>query len=128
MSQLKERNRRRKTVNPTLEKFVSVCKSTWKWMYKLRGITLAIPVAAGAVFLAIYNMATLPAEVGIDLQASGEYARMVSKSVAVFCPLGLTALCLVLMFCSRRVIYPWLISLFSLVLPILILITNIFPS
>ena len=73
-------------------------------------------------------MATLPAQVGIDLQASGEYAQMISKSVAVMGPLALTAVCLLLMFTSRKVLYPWLISIFSLVLPLLILITNIFPA
>lgn len=100
----------------------------WGWMIKLRGVWLAIPVAVCAVLLAIYNEATLPAKVGIDLQVTGEYAKMVSREVAVFGPLALTAVCLVLMFCSRRVVYPWIISVFSLVLPILILITNIFPG
>lgn len=109
-------------------KFVNGWKSFWSWVFKLRSIGLAIPVAVAAVALATYNMATLPAQVGIDLQANGEYAQMISKSIAVMGPLALTALCLLLMFCSRKVVYPWLISLFSLVLPILILITNIFPG
>lgn len=108
--------------------FVKGWKSFWSWVFKLRSIGLAIPVAVAAVLLATYNLATLPEQVGIDLQASGEYAQMISKSVAVMGPLALTALCLLLMFCSRKVIYPWLISLFSLALPILILITNIFPG
>ena len=98
------------------------------WVFRLRSIGLALPVAGIAVLLALYNMATLPSKVGIDLQASGEYATMISKTVAVFGPLGLTGVCLLLMFCSRRVVYPWLISIFSLVLPLLILITNIFPG
>ena len=80
------------------------------------------------VGLAVYNEATLPALVGIDLQASGEYGQMIAREIAVLGPLALTALCLLFMFCSRRVVYPWLISIFSLVLPILILITNIFPA
>jgi len=33
-----------------------------------------------------------------------------------------------LMVCSRRALYPWLISAFTLILPVLILITNVFPS
>ena len=108
--------------------FVTKWKTFWKWVFRLRSIGLALPVAGAAVLLALYNMATLPSQVGLDLQASGEYAQMVSKTVAVFGPLGLTAVCLLLMFCSRRVVYPWLISIFSLVLPILILISNIFPA
>lgn len=110
------------------EKPESGWKKFWGWVFKLRSIGLALPVAGCAVLLAVYNEATLPAQVGIDLQASGEYAQMVAREVAVFGPLALTALCLLLMFCSRRVIYPWLISIFSLMLPILILITNIFPG
>ena len=36
--------------------------------------------------------------------------------------------CLLLMFLSRRVIYPWLISIFTLVLPLLLLLSNIYPA
>jgi multidrug efflux pump subunit AcrB len=103
-------------------------KAVWKWVYRLRSVILAIPVAAGAVILAIHNQANLPDEVGINIQASGEYAEMVGKSVAVLGPLAVTAVCLLMVFCSRKVLYPWLISLFSLALPILIYITNIFPG
>lgn len=101
-------------------------KTLWKWAYRLRSVILAIPVAVGAVILAIYNQANLPAQVGINLQASGEYAQMVGKGVAVFGPLAVTAVCLLMMFCSRKVLYPWLISLFSLALPLVILLTNAF--
>ena len=43
-------------------------------------------------------------------------------------PLVVTGVCLVMMWLSRRTIYPWIISIFSLVLPILIWITNVFPG
>ena len=98
------------------------------WIYKLRSVLLAIPVAAMAIGLAIDNMKRLPETVGINLLASGEYALYVTRNVAVMGPLAVTAVCLLLMFCSRRVLYPWLISLFTLVLPWLIYITNIFPA
>ena len=110
------------------QRFVNGWKSFWTWVFRLRSVGLAIPVAVAAVALAVYNEATLPALVGIDLQANGEYAQMIAREVAVLGPLALTALCLLFMFCSRRVVYPWLISIFSLVLQILILITNIFPA
>ena len=103
-------------------------KSLMKWAYKLRSVVLAIPIAVGAVILAVFNNRNLPDAVGINIQASGEYAETISKSVAVFGPLALTAVCLLMVFCSRRVLYPWLISLFSLVLPLLIYITNFFPG
>ena len=100
----------------------------WKWLYKLRSVILAVPVAVGAVILAIHNQAKLPDVVGINIQASGEYAQTVSRSVAVLGPLAVTAVCLLMVFCSKKVLYPWLISLFSLVLPLLIYITNVFPG
>lgn len=102
--------------------------SMWKWAYRLRSVILAIPVAAGAAILAIHNQAKLPEAVGINIQASGEYAQTVSRSVAVLGPLAVTAVCLLMVFCSKKVLYPWLISLFSLVLPLLIYITNVFPG
>lgn len=100
----------------------------WKWAYRLRSIVLAMPVAAAAVVLALHNLARLPAEVGINIQADGQYAQMIGKGVAVMGPLALTAVCLLMVFCSKKVLYPWLISLFSLALPLLIYITNIFPG
>lgn len=106
------------------EKWISI----WKMAYRLRSVILAIPVAVGAVILAIHNQAKLPDVVGINIQASGEYAQTVGKAVAVFGPLAVTAVCLLMVFCSKKVLYPWLISLFSLVLPLLIYITNVFPG
>ena len=103
-------------------------KELWQWAYRLRSIVLVLPVAVSAVLLALFNFAKLPAAVGINIQPNGEYAMMISKAVAVMGPLALTAVCLLMVFCSKKTLYPWLISLFSLVLPLLIYITNIFPG
>jgi len=103
-------------------------KTFWKWAYRLRSVILAIPVALGALVLAIHNQARLPSMVGLNLQANGEYALMVGKSIAVLGPLVVTAACLLMMFCSRKVLYPWLISLFSLALPLMVYFTNMFPG
>lgn len=102
--------------------------SAYKWGYRLRSILLAIPVVFFSVVLAMRNLAMLPAKVGFDLQTSGEFAYTVSKSVAVMGPLAVTAVCLLLMFISKKVIYPWLISMFSLALPIVIYLVNTFPG
>lgn len=110
------------------KKGIVALKGICRWIYRLRSLILSIPVALAAVSLAIYNQANLPEMVGINIQATGEYAQMVGKGVAVLGPLAVTAVCLLMMFISRRVIYPWLISLFSLVLPLLIYFTNIFPG
>lgn len=103
-------------------------KTAWKWIYRLRSVILAVPVAAVAVVLAVHNQFRLPETVGINIQATGEYAQTITRSVAVLGPLAVTAVCLLMVFCSKKVMYPWLISLFSLVLPLLIYFTNIFPA
>lgn len=97
-------------------------------LFRLRKLVLAIPVVYIAMKLARYNLEHLPEEVGINIQSSGEFAQMVARDAAVMGPLGLTAACLLLMFCSRKAMYPWAISVFTLVLPVLILITNLYPA
>jgi hypothetical protein len=108
--------------------FWQVFRSVCRWIYKLRSVILVIPVAVAAVILALHNQANLPEVVGLNIQASGEYAETISRSVAVFGPLAVTAVCLLMVFCSRRVIYPWLISVFSLAVPLVLYFTNIFPG
>ena len=111
-----------------LKKIGHVLGQIGKWIYRLRGFFMAIPVALAALYLAAQNMSRLPEEVGINLQANGEYAFLISRGLAVMAPLVVTGVCLVMMWLSRRTIYPWIISIFSLVLPILIWITNVFPG
>jgi hypothetical protein len=106
----------------------SVLKMTGSWCYKLRSVLLAIPVAIAAIAQALKNIGRLPSPVGINMLESGEFAILISRGVAVMGPLAITALCLMLMFCSKRVLYPWLISVFSLILPWLLWITNTFPA
>lgn len=97
-------------------------------LFRLRKLVLAAPVVYLAMKLARYNLEHLPEEVGINIQSTGEFARMIARDAAVMGPLGLTAACLLLMFCSRKAMYPWAISVFTLVLPILILVTNLYPA
>lgn len=120
---------------PARDKIAKVFKGIWKvlynvgmWIYHLRGIFLAVPVGIAAVILAIDNTTRLPAQVGLNLLANGQYQYVIDRNIAVLGPLAVTAVCLLLMFCSRRMIYPWLISVFSLVLPILLWVTNVFPA
>jgi hypothetical protein len=111
------------------------CAEVWRvikliagYIYKMRKIFLAIPVVWGAIYLAIYNEAHLPAIVGLDLQTSGDFNIQVIRELAVLGPVVITGVCLLLMFCSRRLLTPWLVSMFTLLLPIVILITNTFPA
>ena len=97
-------------------------------LYRLRSVFLAIPVVVLALRLADYNKEHLPEQVGINLQSTGEFAMMISRDVAVMGPLVLTASCIVLMFASRKALYPWAVSIFTLALPILILLSNQYPA
>ena len=96
------------------------------WIFRLRKVIMAIPVVYLAIRIASVNMKRLPEYVGINLQSSGEFAMMVTRSYAVFGPLCVTGFCLFLMFCSRKTIFPWIISIFTLILPYLIYFTNLY--
>ena len=109
-------------------KFNSLINFIGTVLFRLRKIVLTVPVAYYAVKLAMYNREHLPEQVGINLQSTGEFAQMVTREYAVYGPLGVTMLCLLLMFFTRKVFYPWIISIFTLVLPILIWFTNVFPA
>ncbi len=99
-------------------------KIIWSYAFRLRKILMALPVVVAAVSLASYCRQRMPEIVGVGLQENGEYAAVISRDLAVLGPLAITFGCLLLMFCSRKTLYPWLISIFSLVLPILLMATN----
>ena len=96
-------------------------------VYRLRAVFLAIPVAYYALKLAAYNMKNLPEEVGINLLSNGAFSMTIARELAVMGPLVVTAACIVLMFASRKALYPWAVSIFTLILPVLILISNLYP-
>ena len=108
--------------------FAQVLGMTGRWAYKLRSILLSIPVAVVALALAVRNLTQLPTEVGINLLSNGEYQWVISRGVAAIVPLVITAVCLVMMFLSKKVLYPWLVSVFSLALPLVLWLSNIFPN
>ena len=99
-----------------------------KVIYWFRKILLSIPVVVGALHMVRYVQERLPEKVGLLIQESGAYTYVLSRDTAMNGCLVITAACLLLMFISRRTVYPWLISLFSLILPMALLITNIFPA
>lgn len=96
--------------------------------FRLRKVVLTVPVVYYALKLAAYNGEHLPEQVGLNLQATGEFAMTISRGMAVMGPLALTLACLFLMFCSRKALYPWAISVFTLALPILLLVSNLYPA
>ena len=105
-----------------MSKVNSVINLVGVWLFRLRKFIMAAPVVYAAIRLASYNGQHLPEQVGLDLQSTGEFAMTVSRQLA------LTAACLLLMFCSRKAMYPWAISIFTLALPVLLLVSNVYPS
>lgn len=98
------------------------------WLFRLRKPVMAAPVVYYAVKLAQYNRIHLPEQVGVNLQSTGEFAQYISRDLAVMGPLALTGGCLILMFCSRKAMYSWAISIFTLALPLLLLLSNAYPT
>lgn len=115
-------------VSPVLDKIEEVITVICQCIYKLRKLFMAIPVVYLAIRIASLNMERLPEAVGLNLQSTGEFAFMVTREYAVYGPLGVTGFCLLLMFCSRKTLYPWVISFFSLVLPYFIYLTNLYQA
>ena len=115
-------------VSSVFKKIEEVIGVIFRCIFKLRKIFMAIPVVYLAVGIARTNMERLPEAVGLNLQSTGEFAWMVTREYAVYGPLGITAFCLLLMFFSRKTVFPWVISIFTLVLPYLIYFINIYPA
>ena len=111
-----------------IAKINSVINLIGTWLFRLRKFVMAAPVVYYALKLASYNMEHLPEQVGINLQSTGEFAQTISRQLAVTGPLGLTAACLLLMFCSRKAMYPWAGSVCTLALPVLLLLSNAYPA
>ena len=125
----------RKKMDPFFQKCVVVFKwidkallTVWRYLTAFKKLWLAIPVALGAIWLAMHNMTHLPQVVGLRLQTNGAFAIQITRGLAVISPLAVTLVCLLLMFCSRRTLTPWFVSLCSLLIPIVLLITNTFPG
>ena len=105
-----------------------IWKKAWPWIWQSRKLLLAIPVVYLMLYFARLNWNVLPEQVGLNLQTTGEYAQYITKELAVYGPMGVTGGCLAMMFLSRKTVYPWMICMFSMLLPLLILLTNIFPA
>ena len=118
----------REKIGKVMNKTGKILGGIGKWIYRLRSVILAVPVALQALWEAGQNMIRLPGSVGLLIQESGEYYMMVNRTTAVTGPVILTGACLLLMFLSRRVVYPWLIALFTLIVPYVIYFSNVFPA
>ena len=99
-----------------------------KWCYQLRTLVLSVPVLVCAAVLAIRNSRLLPEVVGLGLKGNGEYMLLLTRSAAVLLPLVITCICIVMVFCSKKMLHPWMVSLLSLVLPLAIWFSTTFPA
>lgn len=111
----------------------------WKFLFSIRGIIISAPVAALALAVASWGQKNLPEAVEITHIAIDRNAEnalfglfvmstdMITRDVALFVPLVLTAFCLLMTILSKRTLYPWLISLFTLCLPIVMYYLNTYP-
>lgn len=103
-------------------------KKNWRWSYELRKVVMAAPVVIAMLSLANECRQRLPEMVGINLLANGDFQQLIARETAISATMAITVICLVFMFLSRKTVYPWLISLMSLLLPILLIVTNVFPA
>lgn len=110
------------------QSFWQFLKKNWRLSFELRKVLLAIPVVVMMIGLANECRQRLPELVGINLMENGGFEQMMNRDNAIAVMTTITVLCLVFMFFSRKTIYPWLISLMSLLLPVLLIVTNIFPA
>ena len=111
-----------------------------KYIFKLRAIFMAIPVAVVAVVQSMINMERLPdtleyATIGIDFHATDTlfgpfvmHIEQLSRETAVMGPLFLTAACLLFTVFSKRTLFPWIISIFTLVIPVLLYLMTQYPA
>ena len=127
---MNEKNIMEQTAEPASKKrsFGSFFKKNWRIAFELRKIIMAIPVVVMMLVLADQCRKRLPEMVGIELLQNGDFQKMIARESAISITMGITVACLVLMFFSRKTIYPWLISLMSLLLPLLLIVTNTFPA
>ena len=109
--------------------FVSVGKgirTAGAFCFKYRKIFLSVPVLVCAVYLLQYNLGHLPARVGLLLNSQGGFSWMVSRKAAVWFPFGISMLCLGMMWLSKKTFYPWLVSMVTMFLPVMICFINTF--
>ena len=111
----------------------------WKFIWFFRGAVISVPVAAAALYIASQAREKLPEVVEIthiiiDPNAENPLfglfvmtSDLITRDVAIFVPLVLTGFCIIMTILSKRTLYPWLISVFSLVLPIVIYALNTYP-
>lgn len=105
-----------------------IAKKIWHYVCVFRAVIISIPVLIYAIVLAFRNASNLPETVGLNLQATGDFAITWGRPVAVLVPLLITLLCVLMTCFSKRPLFPWLVSIFTLAIPMLIWFINVYPA
>ena len=126
-------------VRRVFSSIASVLGKLWKYIFWFRSVVLGAPLATAAVILTAQNSNRLPdvlqiTRVTIDPESEqalfGFFVliqQYVSREVAVTVPLIATSACIVMMLFSKRVLYPFMIGLLTLLLPPVLYYFTIFP-
>ena len=114
-------------------------RDLWRYVFWFRSIVLGAPLAGAAILIAMDSAKRLPETVSytkltLDPEAADALFDLfvmsqetVSRDIAVLVPLGLTAVCIVLMIFSKRMLYPFMIGLLTLTLPYIIYFFTVYP-
>lgn len=112
--------------NTTTTKKGSGILKFFRGVFRLRGLLLSLPVAAASGYIAYLSYNNLPEMVGLLVQPTGGFQFMITRQIAVLAPLAITFLCILITICAKKVIFPWLLSIFTLIIPGVLWLTNVF--
>ena len=91
-------------------------------------LVLCLDVQSDYHFCAGVDLCDCAEKVGLNLQATGDFAMTWNRPVAVLVPLLVTFGCILLTCFSKRPLFPWLVSIFTLAIPMLIWFINVYPA
>jgi len=110
-----------------------------KYLFWFRSVVVGAPMLAAAIIIAAMNLQRLPETVSytkitLDPEATNALFGLfvmsqdaVSRNLAAMIPVALTALCVVLMIFTKRMLFPFFVGLLTLLLPQAIYYLTIFP-
>lgn len=110
-----------------LRELKQVLHVTWSYLYRLRSVFLALILALATLWVMLWCSPRIPDSVGIYLMENGQFFLLVPKQITILGSVAITASCVLMMFCTKKPLYPWLIGVFSLILPFFFIFTNMYP-
>lgn len=126
-------------ISSVFRKIGKTFSTLFRYIYMLRTIIMAAPMAAAAVIIASISMRRLPdmvSTVGFTVDRGDPdalfgflsiYEQTIPRDTAVFGPLILTGISLLMMLLTKRALYPFLVTLFTLILPLFLWFYNTYP-